>query len=337
MMNRREILAALGALTVSRPLPMEDQASPAGPVQFDYSHSIPPEDLSRLLNGKPPRSGVASTPAAPEIVVPIYFDRKSKSFVKPEDVTSDLDAGTYTLQAVLRNANISSGRLSSLKDNNLQIHLSATVGAQDSSPNTLTWLVLNGLDVFGDPKNVKTKLAKFNSGQNNGSTLTGKFGGAQAIEISNGHVDLSIELFGHKKDSWWLTLLSFGKALANTPFFGTIGLPALGAEALQFAQSAISKISDQKQDQLVKLLYTKLPVPYNILKKADPDDVVTLRPGWWCAVTLDTALKTDYLKEYVINYNDVQFDVVPRQGASTLDSDYMVFQVYLNSKVQKSA
>jgi hypothetical protein len=294
---------------------------PSNEAMFRYGAPLTISELRTLESGAGGTGGLFTVPQRAQVVVPIFFSETDGKFIKSREVKATLDkTKKYSLAATLRGAQITADQTKSLADSNLQLNFNVGVPRPNNPGDIVNWLAMSGIDVFGETTNRQTKLIAFQKG----ASLTGAFPTGQGIEVSGGKLQMSVELFGQKKQSWWERVLKIGGAIAGTPVFGQLGLPMLAKQVLDFTVSALSKV--QENDKLVGLLQTP-PVPYTIAPGDAPLDRYKLCDGLWVAVDLDTAERTNYLAEYEVDLNSMTFPVRKKATKDILETNYMTFEL----------
>jgi hypothetical protein len=281
--------------------------------------------LTSRYSDESARAQFTSSGPSPELPPHIYlhFDTKAKRFITPQDIEPDLTPGKYQLNAELTAFNMSQTTRQQFRqiDQNKDLQLTLNVAAPQSGDesDTLSWLFMNAIDIFGNKSDVQQRLTKFS--ENN--KLTASLKPISRIMIPQGEVDLQVVALGQEKVGGWKKLFTILSKISATPIFASFGLPALVPEVLQFVNQSLNVMA--ANEKLVEIWRTKR-LPFGILK--DTDAEFKLKKGYWVIVDREYALNNRMLQNHKVDEYGQSLSLV-RSDNQPVDANYLVTNLKL--------
>jgi len=329
-MNRRDFLdVAVGGFGASLGVPLLDFAQTPG-VSPQATNPLSGNDTFQLTSKYSDESSRAMfTSGAQAASLPplmyLYFDRKTNRFVNPLELVPDKPQGKYELNLDLLSFNMSQstketlGNVDQKKDLQLTLQVAAPQSGDDSE--TLSWVFMNAIDIFGNKANVQDRLTKFV----NNNKPTASLKAVSKIAIPEGSVELQVVALGQKKTGFWKNFFAVVTKLSASPIFASLGLPALAPEALQFVNASLN-VLEKNNEKLVPIWQTQR-LPFGILKDTDAD--YKLKDGYWITVDRTYALDTKMLSDHKLDFDGQTFFLV-RADNNPVDANYLVSHLKLS-------
>jgi hypothetical protein len=288
---------------------------------FHYNFTTPYKKVSVL-------NAYASSNAGEESPVPlppqVLLHYNGTKFQKPSELESLLPATTpkYQLDADLYSFGTSSRNANIFKKLNADLQLSFNVGA-GSGDDLLSWLFMSAIDVFFEKNEAgrKQKLAKFKDYK-----PTSNLKPQSKIIIPEGKLNLQVSALGQRRDSIWAKIFGIAKAIAGSPLLGTLAIPNLVFESLEFVSKVFTTVTTQ--DKVVKVWETN-PLRFALNKAALKDADFPFVEGFWVSVDREFALDTKYLQNHSLDKDTQGFQILGPDSRTPIDANYLVTKLTL--------
>jgi hypothetical protein len=329
-MERRNFLS--GAMISALALLMSTEESGLSQVSARTTNNNPfsGEDIFQLTSVYGRSSGAVFTsgghPPLPSDLLYLYYDDQHERFIDPTQLSPGQDPGKYTLSVDLLAYHLASGsHLSAVdKSKDLQLTLQVAAPQNPDGSKTLSWLLMNAIDVFGDRSDVQKRLTRFQTE----TSVSNSFSNLSNVDVPVGFLELQVVALAQRKKGFWTQLFSVLSKASAAPILGSIGLPALVPEVLAFVNTSLNILGKQTET-LIPIWQTKR-LPFGIFKGTNAK--YKFNPGFWVMIDRSYAAGTSMLKGHRLDIKTQSLAPINEKD-EPVDANYLVTHCALTRSI----
>lgn len=253
----------------------------------------------------------------------LFYDKGSKTFVKPSTLEASKDKGNYAISATMKAFNISTDAYKIAQSSKQEVQIGLNFSAPiTSAGDNFAWILKNAVNVFlGKTNDISGSLASFKAANpaSPAASPTNK------VQVLQGAFDLQVNAFFQKKDGWWRKLFQAFAGVPGAPLLATLGIPGVALSALDFVTYSLGKLT---QDEPLVPLWDAQPLTFALTKGVERD--FRFQDGLWCIVDRSVLKTTNYLKGFTVDIDGQSYQVIDSDGKS-LNANYVVAQFDITS------